>query len=167
MDKLINLLNNFYINFHEPIWIIILFAGIVILSLILTYLFEEKAELKKEDSLPRDMPPFEVTPLTPEPEPPTDNSQEGALEDKYTETEPVLDKSSQQSVMEQIVLEESERSTEELEVYEKEPMPKPEVVSDEDRYALEKAIVEPAEEFEVPKESVKEIPETKESLFSA
>lgn len=167
MDKLINLLNNFYIDFHEPIWITILFAGIVILSLILTYLFEEKAQLKKEDSLPREIPPFDVTALTSELEPPADIFQEAALEGKYTETEPVLDKSPQQSATEQIVLEEPEEVTQELDVYEKEPTPKPEVVSDEGHYALEKEIVEPAEEFEAPKEAVKEIPQTKESLFSA
>lgn len=165
MEKLIPLLNDFYTDFHEPIWIVILFGGIVIISLILAYLFEEKPEPEKESSLPEEMPRHDVSPFTSAVEPLKDIPHEGRAELKYTETDRILDKSVRQEILEQTLPDESTQVTHELDV-EEELRLTPEVVSDEDRYAFEKTIVDTEESYEVAEKRVDEVPETKESLFS-
>jgi fused signal recognition particle receptor len=165
MEKLIPLLNNFYTDLHGPIWIIILIAGIVIISLILTYLFEEKPEPKKEDSLPEETPRHDVSPVKSAIEPHKDIPHEEPVVDKYTETDRILDKSVQQDVLEQTRPDESTQGTKELAVDE-ELRIKPEAVIDEDRYAFEKAMVDTTEPYDVAEKRVQEMPETKESLFS-
>jgi fused signal recognition particle receptor len=166
MEKLAPLLNDFYADFHEPIWIIILLAGIVIMSLILTYLFEEKPEPKKDDSSPEEMTAHDVSPFTSAIEPLKDIPLGERVEDDYTETDRILVKSVQQEVLEQTRPDEPRQVTQELEVEEEERRLEPEAVSDEDRYAFEKAIVDTTESYEVAEKRVEEIPETKESLFS-
>jgi fused signal recognition particle receptor len=164
MEKLIPVLNDFYTEFHEPIWIVILFAGIVIISLILAYLFEERPEPKKEDSLHEEMPRHEVPPVTSAIEPLKDIPPEERAEDKYTETDRILDKSAPQESVEQARPDESTQATQELEVVELRA--KPETVSEEERYEFEKTTLDKAEPYEVAETRVEEIPETKESLFS-
>ncbi|MGB7292488.1 MAG: signal recognition particle-docking protein FtsY [Thermodesulfobacteriota bacterium] len=165
MEKLIPLLNDFYTDYHEPIWIVILFGGIVIISLILAYLFEERPEPEKEGSLPEEMPRHDVSPFTSAVEPLKDIPHEERAEVKYTETDRILDKSVRQEILEQTLPDESTRVAQELDV-EEELRLKPEVVSHEDRYAFEKTMVDTEESYEIAEKRIEEVSETKESLFS-
>jgi fused signal recognition particle receptor len=165
MEQLIPLLNDFYTNFHEPLWIVILFGAIVIISLILAYLFEEKPEPEKARSLPEEMPRHDVSPFTSAVEPLEDIPHEERAEVKHSETDRISDKSVRQEIRGQTLPDESTQVTQEPDV-EEELRLKPEVVSDEDRYAFEKTIVDTEESYEVAEKRVEEVPETKESLFS-
>jgi fused signal recognition particle receptor len=165
MEKLIPVLNDFYTHFHEPIWIVTLFAGIVIISLILAYLFEEKPEPKEEGSLPEETPRRDVPPVTSPIEPLKYIPHEERAEDKYTETDRIVDKSLVQETIEPARPDESTQVTKEpLEV--EELRAKPEAVSEEEPYEFEKTTADKTEPYEVPGERVEKIPETKESLFS-
>jgi fused signal recognition particle receptor len=165
MGKLIPLLNDFYTDFHEPIWIVILFGGIVIISLILAYLFQEKPKPEKEGPLPEEMLRHDVSPFTSAVEPIKDISHEKRAEVKDTATDRVLDKSVRQEILEQTLPDNSTQSTQEPYI-EEEIRLRPEVAGDEDRYAFEKTIVDTDESYEVAGKRVEEVPETKESLLS-
>ena len=164
MEKLIPVLNDFYTEFHEPIWIVILFASVVVTSLILAYLFEEKPKPKKEASLPEAMPRHDVPPITSTIEPVKEIPTEHRAEDRYTETEPILDKSVREQTIEEPQLDEFTEAIQEPEV--EELREKPEAISEEERYELERTTVDKTESHEFAEKTVEEIPETKESLFS-
>ncbi len=165
MGKLIPVLHDLYADFHEPIWIVILFAGIVIISLILAYLFEEKPKREKESPMPEEMPGHDASPFTPAVEPLRDIPPEKKAEVKDTGANRILDKSVRQEVLDQTLADNSTQVTQEPDVEEEVGL-RPEVAGDDGRSLFDKTMVDSEESYEVREKTVEEVPETKESLFS-
>ncbi len=165
MEKLIPVLNDFYTDFHEPIWIVVLLGSIVIISLILVYLFEEKPEHEKERSLPEEIPRREVSPFTSAVEPGKEIPHEERAGHGYAATDLTSETSVTQEIREQTIPDESAQLTPEQEVEEGFGL-EPEAVSDEAPHALEKTITHTDESYEVEERRLDHAPESKESLFS-
>ncbi len=165
MEKLIPVLNDFYTDFHLPIWIAILLGSIVIVSLILAYLFEEKPQPEKERPLPEEIPGRDVSPFTSAVEPAREIPHEEGTGDRYVAAELTSQTSVTQDILDQTTPDESTQVAQEPEAREELGL-EPEAVSEEARHTFEKTVAKRDESYEVDERGLDHAPETKESLFS-
>lgn len=165
MYNLDALIKGFYTDLHGPIWIIVMLAGVVVISLILTYLFEEKPKAREEGFSPEQTPSHDISPVTSEAEPPSHIPAEETAEDKYTETDRVADEAIRQGATEPAEPREPAKLNHEPALAEEVSL-KPAEISGGEQHVSEKAEVDTKESYEALQDEIAEIPETKESLFS-
>ena len=124
MEDYITPLNKLYTNYHDIIWIVLSLSGILLISLLLTYLFKRKPVNAQKELLPEDVRTDDVSQFQSSVQPTAEILLEREAEDKTSEPQKIAEG----LIQEKLEYEEPEETiemTREQEIVEEEIRAKP------------------------------------------